>query len=327
MGKEQCSGYTKQHKRCERELNNYHDTDKPLYCPHHKDKNLSSTSEPVQASHDIAAAARPPPELSSRLQVIIDAVRNKQPEHSEFLHDFVYHHPEDKKLNLIRNEDLAKEYIDPSLSPTTQSELLELITKPASDADEPGFIYCYQHKTDTSTGGMISDLLEQISADPVDTLTKELADLDIATNEDIPNEHLSAVLYKVGKAVNVKKRMNEWSRKCRIPIDLLDVFPEQPPELKAQFTMDEDSESVSNEEFKTYDFPSAIRTPKADRVESLIHAHLKDESFGNVPFQCNCGTEHREWFKDKDGIHWPHTNIRLVIQYYIKLVKLMYEVE
>ncbi|KAI8870922.1 hypothetical protein GQ42DRAFT_162364 [Ramicandelaber brevisporus] len=62
----------------------------------------------------------------------------------------------------------------------------------------------------------------------------------------------------------------------------------------------------------------------ASLVESLIHIHLSDESFGRVQSPCNCSIKHREWFKDGDGILWQHSNIRLVILYYIKLVRLMY---
>ncbi|KAI8871197.1 DUF1766-domain-containing protein [Ramicandelaber brevisporus] len=364
LQKLQCSGVKADGSRCSRMC--YNDTGRQtvLYCSSHRDQMLPepsasamvtgyisgklhhegsddnnvSTATPAPSGLAVAVALKP--KLNAGLQAMVDSIHSKRVEQNTFLYNFVHNYPDNQRVDFVDNMSVAKKFIDPSLSRSAQAKVLEILTAPASSADTPGFIYCFQHYVTPSTRALIRSLLQSVASGAFESLAQTMEKLRIGSGRSAADRSPD-VLYKIGKAVNVSKRMIQWSRQCQMPIDLLEVFPEQPKAQRSllldAFTRiasqdqnhdDNDSSSTASRGMgETYDFPSATRTKKVGLAEALIHAHLSDESFGNVPISCHCGTRHKEWFKDNDGIRWPHTNIRLVIQYYIKLIKLGYDMK
>ncbi|KAL7771493.1 hypothetical protein CFE70_001438 [Pyrenophora teres f. teres 0-1] len=87
------------------------------------------------------------------------------------------------------------------------------------------------------------------------------------------------ILLKIGRANNVHRRMNEWSRQCGYSLSLVRYYPYIPS-------------SSSNHTTST---TTPRKVPHASRVERLIHLELAAH---RVVQQCGaCGKTHREWFR------------------------------
>jgi hypothetical protein len=89
------------------------------------------------------------------------------------------------------------------------------------------------------------------------------------------------ILLKIGRANNVHRRMNEWTRQCGYSLSLVRYYPYVP------------SSSL----------PTVRKVPHAHRVERLIHLELAAQ---RVIKQCEaCGKSHKEWFEveaSKEGV-------------------------
>lgn len=176
-----------------------------------------------------------------------------------------------------------------ALSPQTTSLLLAELAKPISDHDEPGYIYMFWLTPETSpipTHEATSLLLKAPGSKPP-TRNRRTTDIirqyDPSSPTNKPN-----ILLKIGRASNVQRRMNQWSRQCNHNLSVLRFYP-----YLSSSPSSPSSPPAPPSSSPSSDSPRKV--PHAHKVERLIHlelAHLR------VKRSCaTCGKEHREWFE------------------------------
>lgn len=187
--------------------------------------------------------------------------------------------------------------IPPHLTPQTTSSLLGELAKPISNFDEEGFIYMFW-LTDASSAATpspqtASSLLSSPSTPtpsgkrPSDTLQ------DVSSGASIPSAQ-KTILLKIGRASNVQRRMNEWTRQCGYNLSLIRYYPYLPSSPSGPPTPSNLAPSQSRNAPLTPPL-TPRKVPHAHRVERLIHLELGDK---RVKKLCeSCGKEHREWFE------------------------------
>lgn len=187
--------------------------------------------------------------------------------------------------------------IPPRLTPQTTSTLLSELAKPISDFDEEGFIYMFW-LTDalsaiTPNAQIASSLLPPTSSP--NSKGRRTSDLlhdfsSTTSNSSAPK----TILLKIGRASNVQRRMNEWTRQCGYNLSLIRYYPYLPSSPSAPPTPSKLSPSQSRNPPLTPPL-TPQKVPHAHRVERLIHIELGDM---RVKKLCeSCGKEHREWFE------------------------------
>ncbi|OZJ06138.1 hypothetical protein BZG36_01010 [Bifiguratus adelaidae] len=157
---------------------------------------------------------------------------------------YCFHHRQEmmaEKLVFLHRDVKVKYWINPLLSETTRNLLQIEMQKPISETDGPGLIYAYRLR----------------SGQHQDTSTH--------------------ALYKIGRSVNVSRRMYQWGAKCGILPELIEVFPAQP--------------------YKTIAKICAC----ASRAERLIHIELGERYRVDLSPCIGCGEVHREWFRVERG--------------------------
>ena len=175
------------------------------------------------------------------------------------------------------------------LSPQTTSTLLAELAKPISANDEEGYIYMFW-LTDAAASAPDSGTASSLLTDPSPSTPNGRRKSDVlqahaahSAAGGSSSKH-NTVLLKIGRASNVQRRMNEWTRQCGYNLSLIRFYPYMPTSQSRP--------STSN----TSTSPSA--PPKvlhAHRVERLIHLELAEQ---RVKRNCeSCGKEHREWFE------------------------------
>lgn len=183
------------------------------------------------------------------------------------------------------------------LTPQTTSTLLSELAKPISDFDEEGFIYMFwltdASSATTPNAQTASSLLSSTSASSIQG--RRSSDLLHGFPSATPNSSAQkTILLKIGRASNVQRRMNEWTRQCGYNLSLIRYYPYLPSSPSAPPTPSKLSPSQSRNPPLT---PPLIprKVPHAHRVERLIHIELGDKRVKNL---CeSCGKEHREWFE------------------------------
>ena len=96
------------------------------------------------------------------------------------------------------------------------------------------------------------------------------------------------MLLKIGRAANVQRRMNEWSRQCGYEVEVLRFYPYVP------YVSSPSSSSPGSSPGRA----APRLTPHVKRVERLIHLELAGMGLKADRGKCEvCGREHREWFE------------------------------
>ncbi|KAJ9134595.1 hypothetical protein NKR23_g10050 [Pleurostoma richardsiae] len=90
----------------------------------------------------------------------------------------------------------------------------------------------------------------------------------------------TAILLKIGRATNVQRRLNEWTRQCGYDLSLIRYYP-----------------YISSSNPSLVGVPRKV--PHSHKVERLIHIELAGLGLRVADRQrCDaCGREHREWFE------------------------------
>lgn len=102
----------------------------------------------------------------------------------------------------------------------------------------------------------------------------------------------STTLLKIGRASNVQRRLNEWTRQCGHNLSLIRYYPYHTHSIPRTAT---NSCAASPSRIIPPPESSPRKVPHAHRVERLIHLELADK---RVKKACeSCGKEHREWFQ------------------------------
>ena len=229
-------------------------------------------------------------------------------------------------------------YIPHSLPPNKTSALLSELAKPLTPSDhEPGYIYIFW-LTPTSVPQQAakdaSSLLAPPSLDrsagrrrPSDVLRE--FDFEAYSSSDTTRSVASSskmgsksgmnktIMLKIGRASNVHRRMNEWSRQCGHHITLLRYYPNANQNSPSPSPSSSPAHSPRPSSYLTPTLattggqattpPATPSTPQKapfiPRVERLIHTELAEQ---RIMRACDgCGKQHREWFEveaSRDGV-------------------------
>ncbi|RAR11439.1 DUF1766-domain-containing protein [Stemphylium lycopersici] len=200
-------------------------------------------------------------------------------------------------------------YIPTTLAPKLASTLLAELSKPISPHDEEGFIYIFW-LTPEAAGPAPSAAASGLLAPPA-TGKRRTSDVmrqysvrggggKQAGHDGGEEKEKSTILLKIGRANNVHRRMNEWTRQCGYSLSLVRYYP-----YVSSSSTPSPSPSPANSRQPSYRHGAdAVRkVPHAHRVERLIHLELGEQ---RVIKQCEaCGKSHKEWFEveaTKEGV-------------------------
>lgn len=221
-------------------------------------------------------------------------------------------------------------YIPQDVSPQLASTLLAELSKPISPHDDEGYIYIFWLTPETSGPAPLStastllappsratqarrtsDVLRQYSVKQTSRSqadsTRQEPGVD-ATSGGVEKEK-STILLKIGRANNVHRRMNEWTRQCGYSLSLVRFYPyvssstpTPSPQASPANSRHQSMQNV-NQNQRSSD-PGAVRkVPTVMRVERMVHLELAGQ---RVMKKCDaCGKQHQEWFEveaTKDGV-------------------------
>lgn len=232
---------------------------------------VHNASEMVQRPAPPAVAVRPSPRSPARANLHPNSLTN-QP-HQQF--------PGNRRTSSQTQSLLS--YIPTYLSPQTTSLLLTELGRPISSADEAGYIYMFwltppevAPRPDDETASM---LLTPPLARP-DTGHRRGSDALQAFASSPLGRGSRTVLLKIGRAANVHRRLNQWTKQCGYNVTLIRYYPYH---------------SLSSGQASSPSTPRQV--PHVHRVERLIHLELADKRAKDMGVCGNCGREHREWFE------------------------------
>ncbi|KAI1390646.1 DUF1766-domain-containing protein [Hypoxylon trugodes] len=172
--------------------------------------------------------------------------------------------------------------IPPTALPQTASLLMAELAKPVSQQDEPGYIYIFWLTPESQPSTPPAEAARSLLAPPrPDGRQRRTSDVleSFAVKESKTGKNGSAkkILLKIGRASNVQRRLNEWTRQCGYNLSLIRYYP-----------------YISSSQ------PSTPRKmPHSHKVERLIHLELAGAGL-RVSDRANCdvcGKAHREWFE------------------------------
>lgn len=216
--------------------------------------------------------------------------------------------------------------IPKTVSPQTASALLAELSKPISAHDEAGYIYIFwltDEHVAPPPARAASTLLSPHPQVPRGRRPSDvLSEYSWRALDDSVNSHASkttpekkTILLKIGRANNIQRRMNEWTRQCGYALSLVRWYPyvSSSPSASQQTTptssrrpsLQSPHSSASSNTHSAPQRPplqpssssgnQVRKVPHAHRVERLIHLELGDR---RVKRRCDaCGKEHREWFE------------------------------
>ncbi|CZR54661.1 uncharacterized protein PAC_04545 [Phialocephala subalpina] len=184
--------------------------------------------------------------------------------------------------------------IPTSASPQTTALLLSELAKPVSEQDSEGFIYMFWLTPESAPVPAPADTASHLLAPPSrpDPGRRRTSDVLNTFATTVPNTaNKKTILLKIGRAQNVQRRLNQWTRQCGYDLSLIRYYPYHPTTL---------SETNANQAPRT-----PRKVPIVNKVERLIHIELNGQRLQGKG-KCNtCGKEHREWFEvdaSRDGV-------------------------
>jgi hypothetical protein len=184
--------------------------------------------------------------------------------------------------------------IPTSASPQTTALLLAELAKPVSESDDEGFIYMFWLTPESVPAPPPSETASSLLASPSRPTPGQRRTSDVLNTfaSTVPNTHdKKTILLKIGRAQNVQRRLNQWTRQCGYNLSLIRYYPYHPTTL---------SETNVNELPRT-----PRKVPNAHKVERLIHIELNGKRAQGSGKCKVCGREHREWFEvdaSRDGV-------------------------
>lgn len=190
-----------------------------------------------------------------------------------------------------------KSLIPDSLDAVTTSSLMTEVSKPFSDADEPGYIYMFWLTPESAADPAPVDAARDLLAPPPrgggggSRRPSDVVSMFAHANGQKPK----TMLLKIGRAANVQRRMNQWSRQCGHSIQLLRFYPylssSAPSSYDASHARGARAPSPASA-------ASPHPTPHVKKVERLIHIELGGMGLRADLGACAaCGREHKEWFE------------------------------
>jgi len=203
-----------------------------------------------------------------------------------------------------QTQDLLR-LIPKSLSPQTTSALLSELAKPVSEHDEEGYIYIFWlTPTDTPSPDTtaVSSLLGNSPSPAGRGRRASNIPASISAGGSGKAAETKKMLLKIGRASNVQRRMNEWTRQCGYALTLIRYYPyiptstsPAPSPLPSPSHRPPHSSPPNSPPPRSPPQHAVHKVPHAHKIERLIHLELGDK---RVKKGCKaCGREHREWFE------------------------------
>ena len=182
--------------------------------------------------------------------------------------------------------------IPPSTPPITVSALMAELAKPISQGDEAGYIYMFWVTPGSSSqsAGMKppAEAARALLSPPRPSGQRQPSDVVASFAEQHTKSRKGGakktLLLKIGRANNVHRRLNEWTRQCGDDLTLIRYYPYV-------------ASGSSSGESPMKDEPRKM--PHSHKVERLVHIELAGAGLRVKPGdkKCGCGREHREWFE------------------------------
>ncbi|KAL6879828.1 meiotically up-regulated gene 113 domain-containing protein [Trichoderma longibrachiatum] len=216
-----------------------------------------------------------------------------------------------------------KSLIPDSLDAVTTSALMTEVSKPPSDADEPGYIYMFWLTPESASEPAPVDAARDLLAPPPrggnaaasrrpSDVVSAFANQGRKTNPRNPKP--KTMLLKIGRAANVQRRMNQWSRQCGHSIQLLRFYPYLSSSSNPASFDAASAPSAKGRSPSPASAASPHPTPHVKKVERLIHIELTGMGLRADLGACEtCGREHKEWFEveaSRDGVRTVDDIIR-----------------
>ncbi|KAL7624949.1 hypothetical protein AAE478_004163 [Parahypoxylon ruwenzoriense] len=165
-------------------------------------------------------------------------------------------------------------------SPQTASQLMAELAKPISQQDEPGYIYIFWLTPESQQSAPPTEAARSLLSPPrPDARQRRSSDVlePFAIKGSKTGSSNKKLLLKIGRASNVQRRLNEWTRQCGYDLSLIRYYP-----------------------YISSSHPSTPRKlPHSHKVERLVHIELGGAGLRvSDKGTCDaCGKTHREWFE------------------------------
>ncbi|CZS99945.1 uncharacterized protein RAG0_08198 [Rhynchosporium agropyri] len=177
-------------------------------------------------------------------------------------------------------------FIPISASPQVTAQLLAELAKPVSNLDNEGYIYMFWLTPESLPSAPSSETASTLLAPASRPVPGQRRTSDVlnAFSTTIPNSaNKKTILLKIGRAQNVYRRLNQWTKQCGYNLSLIRYYPYQASTL---------SDTNINQLPRT-----PRKVPNAHKVERLIHIELNSQRVLGDGKCKACGREHREWFE------------------------------
>ncbi|KAL9616805.1 MAG: hypothetical protein Q9160_008368 [Pyrenula sp. 1 TL-2023] len=176
--------------------------------------------------------------------------------------------------------------IPPTLPPQTTSLLLTELSKPLPPSSEAGYIYIFWLTPDSQPAHPADSESTSLLAPSPATASRTRRTSDVlqrygSVSRRAPTQ--KTVLLKIGRAANVQRRLQQWSKQCEHNLSLIRYYPYIPSSSSSSTAADPS--------------PAPRKVPHVHRVERLIHIELAEKRVKNRGPCGSCGKEHREWFE------------------------------
>ncbi|EMD92644.1 hypothetical protein COCC4DRAFT_163043 [Bipolaris maydis ATCC 48331] len=206
--------------------------------------------------------------------------------------------PVNKSNNASSDSETATllRYIPTSVPPKLASTLLAELSKPISPHDEEGFIYIFW-LTPEAAGPAPASAASNLLAPRGEGSRRRTSDVmrQYSVKEKKGEKAggdkggKETILLKIGRANNVHRRMNEWTRQCGYSLSLVRYYPHvssATPSPAGGGGLQAGGDGAA---------AGVRKVPHAHRVERMIHLELGEQ---RVIKQCEaCGKSHKEWFE------------------------------
>ncbi len=180
--------------------------------------------------------------------------------------------------------------IPTSATPQTTAQLLSELAKPISQNDEEGFIYMFWLTPESMPAAPPSETVSSLLAPPSrpEPGRRRTSDALNTFAQTIPNTNdKKTILLKIGRAANVQRRLNQWTRQCGYNLSLIRYYP---------YHSTTPSPTNVDDILRT-----PRKVPNVHKVERLIHIELNAKRFKGEGKCPACGRDHKEWFEVEAG--------------------------
>ncbi|EEY22991.1 conserved hypothetical protein [Verticillium alfalfae VaMs.102] len=159
------------------------------------------------------------------------------------------------------------------------------LARPYVDSEEAGYIYMFW-MTPTTNKSLPPpvDAARSLLAPPSTAAAgrqRRASDVvsSYARSTASNQQDKKTMLLKIGRAANVQRRMQQWSRQCGYEVEVIRYYPYLPGASEASGQ-------------------APRMAPHCHRVERLVHIELAGLGLKAARGSCGaCGRDHREWFE------------------------------